>query len=148
MSKKGKAKNTINKAKHTKLMDQKVNKIKLEKKQTNRKQINPKEIINHFNLLEHPKSSCFKGIYRSKRRILEKNLLKYIKGNRNYCTSIYFLLTSNKFSAFHKVNQDEIWHFYKGSTLKLHLISSDGKYSSVLIGSNFKKRRSISVYCS
>ena len=81
-------------------------------------------------------------------RILEKNLLKYIKGNRNYCTSIYFLLTSNKFSAFHKVNQDEIWHFYKGSTLKLHLISSDGKYSSVLIGSNFKKRRSISVYCS
>ena len=47
-------------------------------------------------------------------------------------------MTSNKFSAFHKVNQDEIWHFYKGSTLKLHLISSDGKYSSVLIGSNFK----------
>ena len=32
MSKKGKAKNTINKAKHTKLMDQKVSKIKLEKK--------------------------------------------------------------------------------------------------------------------
>jgi len=31
MSKKGKAKNTVNKAKHTKLMNQKVNKVKLKK---------------------------------------------------------------------------------------------------------------------
>ena len=33
MPKKGKAKNTVNKAKHTKLMNQKINKVKLEKKQ-------------------------------------------------------------------------------------------------------------------
>lgn len=31
MAKKGKAKNTLNKAKHTKLMNQKINKVKLEK---------------------------------------------------------------------------------------------------------------------
>ena len=31
MPKKGKAKNTVNKAKHTKLMNQKINKVKLEK---------------------------------------------------------------------------------------------------------------------
>lgn len=34
MPKKGKAKNTLNKAKHTKLMNQKINKVKLEKQQT------------------------------------------------------------------------------------------------------------------
>lgn len=34
MPKKGKAKNTINKAKHTKLMHQKVNKVKSEKQGT------------------------------------------------------------------------------------------------------------------
>jgi hypothetical protein len=33
MSKKGKAKNTLNKAKHTKLMNQKINKVKLQKQQ-------------------------------------------------------------------------------------------------------------------
>ncbi len=33
MSKKGKAKNTVNKAKHTKLMNQKINKVKLAKQQ-------------------------------------------------------------------------------------------------------------------
>jgi hypothetical protein len=32
--KKGKAKNTVNKAKHTKLMNQKINKVKLEKQLT------------------------------------------------------------------------------------------------------------------
>ncbi len=31
MAKKGKAKNTLNKAKHTKLMNRKINKVKLEK---------------------------------------------------------------------------------------------------------------------
>jgi 5,10-methylene-tetrahydrofolate dehydrogenase/methenyl tetrahydrofolate cyclohydrolase len=34
MPKKGKAKNTVNKAKHTKLMNQKINKLKLEKQLT------------------------------------------------------------------------------------------------------------------
>lgn len=34
MPKKGKAKNTLNKAKHTKLMTQKINRVKLEKQQT------------------------------------------------------------------------------------------------------------------
>lgn len=32
MPKKGKAKNTLNKAKHTKLLQQKINKVKLEKR--------------------------------------------------------------------------------------------------------------------
>jgi 5,10-methylene-tetrahydrofolate dehydrogenase/methenyl tetrahydrofolate cyclohydrolase len=34
MPKKGKAKNTLNKAKHTKLMTQKTNRVKLEKQRT------------------------------------------------------------------------------------------------------------------
>ena len=96
-----------------------------------------KEIINHFNLQKHPEGGYFKEVYRSKGAILEDNLAEYFEGNRNYCTSIYFLLTSDKFSAFHKINQDEIWHFYKGSSLKLHMISPEGVYSFVNIGNDF-----------
>lgn len=97
-----------------------------------------KEIINHFQLTPHPEGGYFKETYRSKGEILAKNLGEPFKGNRNYCTSIYFLLTSDTFSAFHKINQDEIWHFYTGTTLKLHMISPDGVYSTILIGGNFK----------
>ena len=96
-----------------------------------------KEIINHFNLIAHPEGGFFKEVYRSKGKINSKNLGKEFEGNRNYCTSIYFLLTSDTFSAFHKIQQDEIWHFYTGTTLKLHQISPEGNYSFVLIGTNF-----------
>ncbi len=96
-----------------------------------------KELIDFFDLKEHPEGGYFKEVYRSKGEILKQNLPKNFIGNRNYCTSIYFLLTSHKFSAFHKINQDEIWLFYKGYPLKLHTISPKGKYDSVLIGNDF-----------
>lgn len=100
--------------------------------------MNAKEIINHFNLKRHPEGGYFREVYRSKEVISQKNLPSCFNGDRNYATSIYFLLTSDSFSAFHKINQDEIWHFYEGSALHLHLISPKGEYSLIKIGSNYK----------
>lgn len=101
--------------------------------------MNAQELIGFFDLKAHPEGGFFKETYRSKGEILEENLAEYFEGNRNYCTSIYFLLTSEKFSAFHKINQDEIWHFYDGTALKLHVISPLGEYSNVIIGNDFTK---------
>ena len=98
-----------------------------------------KEIIAFFNLTKHPEGGYYKETHRSKGEILSENLGNKFEGNRNYCTSIYFLLTSDKFSAFHKISQDEIWHFYTGTALKLHMISPDGAYSFVMIGNDFLK---------
>ncbi|CAL2103728.1 Cupin_5 domain-containing protein [Tenacibaculum sp. 190130A14a] len=94
------------------------------------------QIINQFDLTAHPEGGYFKETYRSSGVIQNEHLSSEFVGDRNYSTSIYFLLTSEKFSAFHKINQDEIWHFYKGSTLKLHMISPEGDYSFVLIGND------------
>jgi predicted cupin superfamily sugar epimerase len=99
--------------------------------------MNGQEIITFFNLTKHPEGGYYKETYRSKGEILSENLGNEFDGNRNYCTSIYFLLTSDRFSAFHKISQDEIWHFYMGSTLKLHMISPEGNYSFVMIGNDF-----------
>lgn len=101
--------------------------------------MNAKELITFFDLAAHPEGGFYKEIYRSSGEILPENLGAEFIGKRNFCTSIYFLLTSHKFSAFHKINQDEIWHFYKGSAIKLHMISPKGIYSNVLIGNNFIK---------
>jgi len=97
-----------------------------------------KELIDFYNLSEHPEGGFYKQVYRSEGEISEKNLSKEFNGNRNFATSIYFLLTSKKFSAFHKINQDEIWHFYLGSPLKIHMISPEGIYKNVIVGSDFK----------
>lgn len=97
------------------------------------------EIVNILDMQPHPEGGFFKETYRSKGFIREKDLNDHINEKRNYCTGIYFLLTSDSFSAFHRINQDEMWHFYKGSPLKLHIISEKGNYSNVIVGNNLEK---------
>lgn len=99
--------------------------------------IKVEEIIEKLNLGPHPEGGYFRESYRSSGEIDKKSLPIGYQGNRNYATCIYFLLTSDTFSAFHKIKQDEIWHFYTGSPIKLHMISDEGIYSEHVIGSNF-----------
>lgn len=98
-----------------------------------------KEIIQKLGLAPHPEGGYFKETYRSKGTIKNDSLETVYKGIRNYSTCIYFLLTSNDISAFHRINQDEIWHFYNGSPISLHTISEEGKHSEHLIGRDFSK---------
>ena len=98
-------------------------------------------IIKKLDLQPHPEGGYFKEIYRSDGIIAKNSLNPSFSGHRNYSTSIYFLLTSNTFSAFHRINQDEIWHFYKGSPIKLHIITNKGKYTSIIIGNDFNKEQ-------
>ena len=79
-----------------------------------------KEVIKMFDLKAHPEGGFYKEVYRSKEIVKNYSLDSEFEGDRNFCTSIYFLLTSDKFSSFHKINQDETWHFYKGSCIHLH----------------------------
>jgi len=97
------------------------------------------KIIQDLGLQPHPEGGYFKETYRSSGEIDEHSLGDAYEGNRNFSTGIYFLLTSDTFSAFHKINQDEIWHFYDGSPVRIHMISESGRYSSVVVGRNFTK---------
>lgn len=85
------------------------------------------QIVAHLGLSPHPEGGYYKETYRSN-QIIPKGSLTDFSADRNYCTSIYFLLTSENFSAFHRIKQDEIWHFYKGSPLYVHVIYPNGKY--------------------
>ncbi len=96
-------------------------------------------IIEKLGLQAHPEGGYFKETYRSEGTIPKAELPDGYSGDRNYSTSIYFLLTSWNFSAFHKILQDEQWHFYDGSYIMLHLISPHGVYSRVKIGRDLDK---------
>lgn len=95
------------------------------------------ELIQQFNLQPHPEGGYFKETYRSNGRIPINVLPEGYSGDRNHSTCIYFLLTSDTFSAFHRIHQDEIWHFYDGSPILLHMISDRGEYSNITIGTHF-----------
>ncbi|PIB34087.1 hypothetical protein BFP72_00910 [Reichenbachiella sp. 5M10] len=88
-------------------------------------------LIQTLSLVPHPEGGYYKETYRSTDSI---QLASPFDGARNYSTCIYYLLTSETFSAFHRIKQDEIWHFYQGATIDLHLIHPDGRHELIEIG--------------
>ena len=95
------------------------------------------QLIKRLNLEKHPEGGYFKETYRSEISISGSALPSKFESERSVSTCIYFMLTSDAFSAFHKVNQDEAWHFYLGSPIELHMISPEGEYSNIHIGNDF-----------
>ena len=97
--------------------------------------------IQNLNLQPHPEGGFFKEIYRSTEVIKNKSLPQRFCGNRSFSTSIYFLLNKTDFCAFHKIKQDELWHFYDGISLTIHIIDKDFNYSTQQLGKDIKKHQ-------
>ncbi len=93
-----------------------------------------KELVEKLDLQEHVEGGFYKETYRSDGIIKLGNIPEGFERDRNYCTGIYFLLTSENFSAFHRIKQDEMWHFYEGSPLTIHMIDEGGRYSFQRLG--------------
>ena len=62
---------------------------------------------------------------------------------RSIFTLIYYLLDGNQISAFHKVKYDEIWHFYKGSSVSLYILTDSGKLLDIQLGNDLDKNENI-----
>lgn len=93
-------------------------------------------LVSTLDLNKHPEGGFYKEVYRSEQSIDRTCLPSEFSGNRHYATSIYFMLTSESFSAFHRINQDETWHFYEGSPIELHTISPAGNHTKYIIGAD------------
>jgi predicted cupin superfamily sugar epimerase len=101
--------------------------------------------IEKLDLLKHPEGGYFKEMYRSNENIAANALPKRYGGDRSFATSIYFLLNGDEFSSFHRIQSDETWHFYVGSTLKLYVFNQDGALNTYLLGQNPDKGESLQV---
>ena len=92
------------------------------------------QIIGHLDLTPHPEGGYYRETYRSEHILGSTCLPTGMKGERHCATSIYFLLTSDSFSAFHRIKQDETWHFYAGSPIEIHMIDPSGVYDKIELG--------------
>ena len=97
------------------------------------------QLIDALDLLPHPEGGFYKEVYRSTGIISQNALPNVYQGDRNYATGIYFMLTSDTFSAFHKIHQDEAWHFYLGAPLRVHMISPEGKHTFIELGNHVQQ---------
>src|SRR5690606_30003612 len=94
----------------------------------------PEQLISHYQLLPHPEGGYYKETYRSGSAIDTGN--NEFPGGRSYSTAIYFLLQQQDFSAFHRIKSDEIWHFYAGGPLLIHVIDPAGNLGTIRLGRN------------
>ena len=94
--------------------------------------------IELLQLKKHPEGGYFRETYRSEETIDKEHLPERFSGSRSLSTAIYFLLKGNDFSAFHSIKQDELFHFYDGSSLTIHVIDSSGHYFKIKLGRNIK----------
>jgi len=99
---------------------------------------NSEYYIKSLGLEKHPEGGWFKEVYRSSEEIAAEHLPERFSGGRHHSTSIYFLLTSDIFSTFHKIKSDELWHFYDGSAVTIYMIEWDGSYSEITLGRNIE----------
>jgi len=90
--------------------------------------------IGLLELRPHPEGGHFREVYRSTEQIAAACLPERFGGPRCFSTAIYYLLRSGEFSAFHTVQQDEVWHHYDGSSLTIHIVLPTGDYRRQRIG--------------
>lgn len=84
-----------------------------------------KILVEKLALQPHPEGGFYKEVYRAKDEVLP--LSRDDSEKRNASTSIYYLLTSNDYSAWHRIKSDEIWHFYQGCPLSIYILSKNKK---------------------
>ena len=77
----------------------------------------------------HPEGGYYKETFKSTEMITDQELTVQFEGKRKLYTSIYFLLTSNNVSHFHRIKSDEVWYYHAGSPLTIHIIDEKGEYT-------------------
>ena len=90
-------------------------------------------IIDKFSMKPHPEGGYFGAGFRSPEFLRSESLPNRYGTPRNMYSSIYFMVTRDKHSRFHRLKTDEMWHYYAGDPMILHLISETGKYSQVIL---------------
>ncbi len=95
--------------------------------------------IKKLDLKKHQEGGYFRQTYRSRESIGANALPGRFTAERPISTAIYYLLGADEFSAFHSLKSDELWHFYAGVGLTIHIIDQNGKYSAIRLGSDFDR---------
>ena len=91
-------------------------------------------LIDKYRLQPHPEGGYYSETYRSE----ETYIPACIGEERNLSTAIYFMLEMGNFSAFHRIQSDEVWHHYFGATIAIHVIDKQGNYERKLLGTDME----------
>lgn len=92
------------------------------------------ELADRLGLARHPEGGWYRESYRSEEAVPAAALPEKFGGERSFCTAIYFLLERGDISCLHRIKSDELWHFYAGTPLTVHVITPAGEHREIRLG--------------
>ncbi len=79
-------------------------------------------LIRRLELAPHPEGGYFRETYRARGTVNRAGESE----PRSASTAIYFLLCDGAHSAWHRIRSDEVWHFYAGDPIDVHVLDAQG----------------------
>lgn len=88
------------------------------------------DLISLLALMPHPEGGHFRETYRS------DHLVTRMEGapGRSASTAIYYLLRARERSTWHRIDSDEMWHFYDGMPIRIYVLEPEGKLGMFRLG--------------
>lgn len=96
----------------------------------------PHVLIARLGLQPHPEGGYYRETYRSASQVarLTDGDDNNATPSRSASTAIYYLLCDGAHSSWHRIRSDEVWHFYAGSPLLVHVLGADGEVTTLRLG--------------
>jgi predicted cupin superfamily sugar epimerase len=83
------------------------------------------QLIKQLQLVAHPEGGFYRETYRSDATVARVEPAGAGMA-RSASTAIYYLLCDGAYSAWHRIKSDEVWHFYAGGVLAVHVLDPLG----------------------
>jgi len=87
-------------------------------------------LISRLGLEPHPEGGFYRETYRSEERV-QRGVPAV---ERAAATAIYYLLADDAYSAWHRIQSDEVWHFHAGDSLNVHVLEDNGTVRTHRLG--------------
>jgi uncharacterized protein len=103
-------------------------------------------IIRQFGLQPHPsEGGFFRETYRSREGVAASALPARYGKDRNFSTAILYLLAPDHFSTLHRLQSDEVFHFYVGDPVTMLQLHGDGHGETIVLGQDILAGQQIQV---
>lgn len=86
-------------------------------------------LVETLHLQPHPEGGFYREMHRSETTVKDLNQVE-----KSAFTSIYYLLSGNDFSAWHRIKSDEAWYFHLGCDVVIYFFDHNKLLQTVQLG--------------
>jgi predicted cupin superfamily sugar epimerase len=87
-------------------------------------------LINTLQLEPHPEGGFYKEMHRSTTVVPDANGAR----KKSALTSIYYLLSGNDYSSWHRIGSDETWYFHLGCDVLIYFFDQNKILQTIQLG--------------